>query len=101
LIVGPGAFNPPPKVDSAIVRLVPHDDLPFPTKNVPTFQNVVRQAFNMRRKTLRNTLKSMITAENIESLDIDAGLRPERLSLEEYVKIADFVFENPLMTEGQ
>jgi 16S rRNA (adenine1518-N6/adenine1519-N6)-dimethyltransferase len=100
-IVGPGAFNPPPKVDSAIVRLVPHDDLPFPTKNVPTFQNVVRQAFNMRRKTLRNTLKSMITAENIESLDIDAGLRPERLSLEEYVKIADFVFENPLMTEGQ
>jgi 16S rRNA (adenine1518-N6/adenine1519-N6)-dimethyltransferase len=100
-IVGPGAFNPPPKVDSAIVRLVPHDDLPFPTKSVPTFQNVVRQAFNMRRKTLRNTLKSMITAENIESLDIDAGLRPERLSLEEYVKIADFVFENPLVTEGQ
>jgi 16S rRNA (adenine1518-N6/adenine1519-N6)-dimethyltransferase len=100
-IVGPGAFNPPPKVDSAIVRLVPHDDLPFPTKSVPTFQNVVRQAFNMRRKTLRNTLKSMITAENIEGLDIDAGLRPERLSLEEYVKIADFVFENPLITEGQ
>jgi 16S rRNA (adenine1518-N6/adenine1519-N6)-dimethyltransferase len=55
----------------------------------------------MRRKTLRNTLKSMITAENIEGLDIDAGLRPERLSLEEYVKIADFVFENPLITEGQ
>jgi 16S rRNA (adenine1518-N6/adenine1519-N6)-dimethyltransferase len=100
-IVGPGAFNPPPKVDSAIVRLVPHDDLPFPTKSVSTFQNVVRQAFNMRRKTLRNTLKSMITVENIESLDIDAGLRPERLSLEEYVKIADFVFENPLVTEGQ
>ncbi|MFQ3172136.1 MAG: 16S rRNA (adenine1518-N6/adenine1519-N6)-dimethyltransferase [Oleispira sp.] len=100
-IVGPGAFNPPPKVDSAIVRLVPHKTLPFPAKNITTFQNVVRQAFSMRRKTLRNTLKVMITAENIESLDIDSGLRPERLSLEQYVKIADFVFDNPLVTEGQ
>jgi 16S rRNA (adenine1518-N6/adenine1519-N6)-dimethyltransferase len=100
-IVGPGAFNPPPKVDSAIVRLVPHKTLPFPTKSINTFQNVVRQAFSMRRKTLRNTLKVMITAENIESLDIDSSLRPERLSLEQYVKIADFVFDNPLVTEGQ
>ena len=39
----------------------------------------------------------MITVENIESLDIDASLRPERLSLEEYVKIADFVADNPLL----
>jgi 16S rRNA (adenine1518-N6/adenine1519-N6)-dimethyltransferase len=100
-IVGPGAFNPPPKVDSAIVRLVPHKTLPFPTKSITTFQNVVRQAFSMRRKTLRNTLKIMITAENIESLDIDSSLRPERLSLEQYVKIADFVFDNPIVTEGQ
>ncbi len=97
-IVGPGAFNPPPKVDSAIVRLVPHDTLPFPTKDISVLQHVVRQAFSMRRKTLRNTLKSMITAENIESLNIDASLRPERLSLEEYVRIADFVADHPLTT---
>ena len=95
-IVGPGAFNPPPKVDSAIVRLTPHDVLPFPTKNVPTLQHVVRQAFSMRRKTLRNTLKTLISADNIAALGIDAGLRPERLSLEQYVQIADFVFDNPL-----
>ena len=99
--MGPGAFNPPPKVDSAIVRLVPHETLPFPTKDFTTLQNVVRQAFSMRRKTLRNTLKSMITAADIESLDIDAGLRPERLSLEQYVKIADFVTDNPLKTDGE
>lgn len=95
-IVGPGAFNPPPKVDSAIVRLTPHDALPFPAKNVPTLQHVVRQAFSMRRKTLRNTLKTLISADNIAALGIDAGLRPERLSLEQYVQIADFVFDNPL-----
>jgi 16S rRNA (adenine1518-N6/adenine1519-N6)-dimethyltransferase len=80
---------------------VPHKTLPYPTKSITTFQNVVRQAFSMRRKTLRNTLKIMITAENIESLDIDSSLRPERLSLEQYVKIADFVFDNPIVTEGQ
>jgi 16S rRNA (adenine1518-N6/adenine1519-N6)-dimethyltransferase len=95
-IVGPGAFNPPPKVDSAIVRLVPHDTLPFPTKDVSVLQHVVRQAFSMRRKTLRNTLKTLISADHIESLGIDASLRPERLTLEEYVKIADFVADNPL-----
>jgi 16S rRNA (adenine1518-N6/adenine1519-N6)-dimethyltransferase len=92
-IVGPGAFNPPPKVDSAIVRLTPHDDLPFPTKCEKTLQNVVRQAFTMRRKTLRNTLKTMLSAEDISALGIDPGLRPERLTLEEYVKIADFVYD--------
>lgn len=98
-IVGPGAFNPPPKVDSAIVRLVPHDTLPFPAKDITVLQHVVRQAFSMRRKTLRNTLKSLITADSIESLEIDAGLRPERLSLEDYVKIADFIVDNPLATK--
>lgn len=95
-IVGPGAFNPPPKVDSAIVRLVPHDTLPFPAKDISVLQHVVRQAFSMRRKTLRNTLKTLITAASIEGLGIDAGLRPERLTLEEYVKIADFIVDNPL-----
>lgn len=98
-IVGPGAFNPPPKVDSAIVRLVPHETLPFPTKDYSVLENVVRQAFNMRRKTLRNTLKSLISAQNIEGLGIDASLRPERLTLEEYVKIADFVADNPLVSK--
>lgn len=94
-IVGPGAFNPPPKVDSAIVRLIPHDTLPYPTKSVETLQHVVRQAFSMRRKTLRNTLKTLISSEHISELGIDPALRPERLSLEEYVRIADFVFEHP------
>ena len=92
--VGPGAFKPAPKVDSAIVRLVPYDELPFPVKDHRTLENVVRESFSMRRKTLRNNLKRTITSEQLESLGIDAGLRPERLSLEEYTKIADFVFEN-------
>ena len=58
--VGPGAFRPAPKVDSAIVRLVPHKTLPHPAKDLATLQAVVRTAFNARRKTLRKALGGMI-----------------------------------------
>lgn len=92
-IVGPGSFNPPPKVDSAIVRLSPYVSLPYPAKDVKMLERVVREAFNMRRKTLRNTLKNLMTSEQIEALDIDSGLRPENLSLQDYVRIANALSE--------
>lgn len=92
-IVGPGSFNPPPKVDSAIVRMSPYDVLPFPAKDTKTLERVVREAFSMRRKTLRNTLKNLISAEQLEAIGIDTTLRPERLTLEEYVRIADAVYQ--------
>ena len=57
--VGPGAFNPAPKVDSAIVRLVPHETLPHPARDHRQLERVVREAFNQRRKTLRNTLRGL------------------------------------------
>lgn len=87
--VGPGAFRPAPKVDSAIVRLVPHRELPHPAKDLKTLQAVVRTAFSARRKTLRKALGSMITVEQLQSLGINDGLRPENLSLADYVQIAD------------
>jgi len=91
--VGPGAFKPAPKVDSAIVRLVPHETLPHPAKDLATLQAVVRTAFNARRKTLRKALGGMISAGQLQSLGIDDGLRPENLSLADYVHIADFLFD--------
>jgi len=91
--VGPGAFKPAPKVDSAIVRLVPHETLPHPARDLATLQAVVRTAFNARRKTLRKALGGMISAEQLQSLGIDDGLRPENLSLADYVHIADFLFD--------
>ena len=92
-VVGPGSFNPPPKVDSAIVRLRPYEQLPIQAKSVATLQQVVREAFSMRRKTIRNTLRNLISAEQLEALGIDIGLRPEVLTLEQYVRIADAVFD--------
>ncbi|TNE72635.1 MAG: 16S rRNA (adenine(1518)-N(6)/adenine(1519)-N(6))-dimethyltransferase RsmA [Gammaproteobacteria bacterium] len=92
--VGPGAFRPAPKVDSAIVRLVPHDTLPHPARDLSTLQAVVRTAFNARRKTLRKALAAMVTVDQLQSLGINDGLRPENLSLADFVKIADLVYDN-------
>ena len=87
--VGPGAFNPPPKVDSAIVRLVPHEVLPHPAKDHRLLERVVREAFNQRRKTLRNTLKQLLPADAIEAAGVDGSLRPEQLDLAAFVRLAD------------
>ena len=91
--VPPEAFNPRPKVDSAIVRLVPHQTLPCPAQNVKTLETVLRDTFNQRRKTLRNSLKKYLSAEQIEALGIDPGLRPEMLALADFVAISDAIDE--------
>ncbi|AOY89789.1 16S rRNA (adenine(1518)-N(6)/adenine(1519)-N(6))-dimethyltransferase [Marinobacter salinus] len=91
--VGPGAFRPAPKVDSAIVRLVPHETLPYPAKDLSTLQAVVRTAFNARRKTLRKALGGMVTVDQLQGLGIDDGLRPENLSLADFVRIADLLVD--------
>ncbi|WP_286220946.1 16S rRNA (adenine(1518)-N(6)/adenine(1519)-N(6))-dimethyltransferase RsmA [Marinobacter apostichopi] len=98
--VGPGAFRPAPKVDSAIVRLVPHDSLPHPAKDLGTLQAVVRTAFNARRKTLRKALGSLITVDQLQSLGINDGLRPENLSLADYVLIADLLVDQKATDAG-
>ena len=89
--VGPGAFNPAPKVDSAIVRLIPHATVPHPADDVEVLEILVRDAFNQRRKTLRNNLKNLLSGEQIETLGIDPGIRPEQLGLTEFVTIANFL----------
>ena len=91
--VGSGAFRPAPKVDSAIVRLVPHRTLPHPAKDLATLQAVVRTAFNARRKTLRKALGGMVSVAQLQNLGINDGLRPENLALKDYVAIADLLVE--------
>jgi 16S rRNA (adenine1518-N6/adenine1519-N6)-dimethyltransferase len=94
--VGPGAFNPPPKVDSAIVRLVPHEILPHPAKDHRALERVVREAFNQRRKTLRNTLKALLTNDEIIAAGVDGSLRPEQLDLAAFVRLADKLSDQPV-----
>ncbi|MDY0205552.1 MAG: 16S rRNA (adenine(1518)-N(6)/adenine(1519)-N(6))-dimethyltransferase RsmA [Pseudomonas sp.] len=91
--VGPGSFSPPPKVDSAIVRLTPHAELPHQAKDVRALDRIVREAFNQRRKTLRNTLKNVLSAEEIEAAGVDGSLRPEQLDMAAFVRLADQLSE--------
>jgi 16S rRNA (adenine1518-N6/adenine1519-N6)-dimethyltransferase len=80
--VAPGAFRPPPKVDSAVVRLVPLPGVSLPEN----FAQIVRRAFSARRKTLRNSLR--LSPEDFAELGLDPKLRPENLSPSDYVRIA-------------
>lgn len=89
-IVPPEAFDPAPKVESAIVRLVPHKTLPFPVESIDRLQAVVKTAFTKRRKTLRNALAGVIELEALDELGIDKTLRPENLSLEQYSQLANW-----------
>lgn len=90
--VPPECFTPAPKVDSAIVRLTPYKTLPFPAKDHKLLEIIVREAFNQRRKTLRNTLKRYLSTEAIESAGVDGSLRPEQLTLADFVRLADELF---------
>lgn len=91
--VPPGAFFPPPKVESAIARLTPLAVVNHPVKDAVVFEQVVKQAFSQRRKTLRNTLKGLLTAEQIESLGINPAARAETLAIEEFTLLANATVE--------
>ena len=86
--VAPGAFRPPPKVESAVVRLTPLPAAEVVPLDERLFGTVVTRAFGARRKTLRNALFSLIDAEGLSALGIDPGLRPENVSPADYIRIA-------------
>ena len=88
LTVRPGAFNPPPKVDSAVIRLRPYETAPVDA-DPAQLSKVVNQAFSQRRKTLRNCLKGLITEQVIAELDIDPGCRAETLPLSAFARLAN------------
>jgi 16S rRNA (adenine1518-N6/adenine1519-N6)-dimethyltransferase len=86
--VGPGAFQPRPKVWSAIVRLRPTLSPRFDIGREGALRTVVTAAFSQRRKTLRNSLKGLLTVPDIESCGIDPQLRPETLAPEQFGRLA-------------
>ncbi len=95
LEVPPTAFKPAPKVDSAVVRLVPYKTLPHPVKDIYWLNRVTTQAFNQRRKTLRNALSTLFSAEQLEALGVDLNARAENLSLADYARLANWLCDNP------
>lgn len=91
--VAPGAFTPPPQVDSAVVRLIPHKECPHIAKSLPMLRNIVTTAFGQRRKTLRKSLSTLMSQDQWSIIDIDSQLRPEQLSVADFVAISNIVAE--------
>ncbi|NVE00713.1 16S rRNA (adenine(1518)-N(6)/adenine(1519)-N(6))-dimethyltransferase RsmA [Massilia sp. BJB1822] len=86
-VVPPEAFDPPPKVDSAIVRMIPIAE-PLPC-DAATLEAVVQKAFSQRRKVIRNCLAGMFTEEQIAAAGIKPTDRPEMVAMEAYVALAN------------
>jgi 16S rRNA (adenine1518-N6/adenine1519-N6)-dimethyltransferase len=89
LHVPPEAFNPPPKVDSAVVRRIPHHTKPVQVDSEEALHKICAQAFNQRRKTIRNSLKDSLSEAQIAELGIDPNLRAENLSLQQFAQLAN------------
>jgi 16S rRNA (adenine1518-N6/adenine1519-N6)-dimethyltransferase len=87
--VPPDAFTPPPKVTSQIVTLSPYQVSPFESTCILNLQDIVRKAFACRRKTLKNNLKGILSAQDFVALDIDPQARPETLSVADYVSLSN------------
>lgn len=93
LDVGPDAFYPQPKVDSAVVRMIPRVTPDPPAQDETLFARVVTTAFSQRRKTLRNTLRNMLAEADFEALGIDPNARAETLAVGDFVRIANRLSE--------
>jgi 16S rRNA (adenine1518-N6/adenine1519-N6)-dimethyltransferase len=95
--LGPGSFNPPPKVNSAVIRLKRKTNIP--EVNHKLFRNIVKTSFNQRRKMLRNTLKPIITNPSILEDEI-FNKRPEQLSLTEFINLTNLIEKNNINESG-
>lgn len=91
LHVPPTAFKPAPKVESAVVRLIPYTTPPVDLIRVERLNQVCSMAFNQRRKTIRNSLKELVDVEEWQSLNVSPDLRAENISLAQYAELANFV----------
>jgi 16S rRNA (adenine1518-N6/adenine1519-N6)-dimethyltransferase len=88
------AFNPPPKVVSAIVRLIPYHTLPYKALDTATFKELVKQAFGKRRKTLKNALKHFVDPEIWDISPVNNQLRPEAFSVQDYVELSNVIYHH-------
>ncbi len=93
--VPPGAFRPPPKVDSAVVRLVPLPPEQVGARDPAMLDRVVRAAFEQRRKTLRNALSQVAGDADFVAAAIDPGARAEALAVSDFIRLANHLAARP------
>lgn len=95
--IPPTAFDPVPKVISALVRFIARQQFSPAAKDFDIFATIVKAAFSQRRKTIKNTLKTIIAADSLAQLGINPNDRPEQIAVAQYVTLANFIYaQNPL-----
>jgi 16S rRNA (adenine1518-N6/adenine1519-N6)-dimethyltransferase len=95
--VGPGSFSPPPKVDSAVVRLIPRTFDPI-CQNTELLSRIVLQAFQHRRKTIHNSLKGMVTDEELLQVHVPPQERAENITVKQFVQLANILHKKTLLS---
>jgi len=91
LTVESQAFNPAPKVTSKIIRLMPYEIPPHPVLDLHLLQNITTEAFNQRRKIIQNALSHYLIETDFKNLDLNPTLRPEALSVQDFIKISNYL----------
>jgi 16S rRNA (adenine1518-N6/adenine1519-N6)-dimethyltransferase len=94
LIIGPEAFHPAPKVDSAIIRITPRQKPKYQLSSEDCFEIIVREAFSQRRKTLRNGLKKYLNETNIKEIGIPLNERAENLKVKDFVNLSNLYYQS-------
>jgi len=92
-VIGPDSFDPPPKVNSKLVRLVPHVTPPFEVTNIKLFHQIVKSAFQQRRKTIKNAIKAFLSDIDLDNI-VNSQNRPEQISIKEFVAITNYITEH-------
>ncbi|MFN0313853.1 MAG: 16S rRNA (adenine(1518)-N(6)/adenine(1519)-N(6))-dimethyltransferase RsmA [Burkholderiales bacterium] len=97
--VPPEAFDPPPKVESAVVRIRPLPHPAAPVEDPILFGELVTRAFTQRRKMIRNALGNYLGASDWNEVALDPALRPENLSVEDYARVTNYVARQRISAE--
>lgn len=100
-LVPPGAFNPAPKVESAVVRMVPRPRAALAATDEALLEKIVKSAFAQRRKMLRNTLRAWLSEEDWGALGIEPTRRAEELAVGDYLRIANRLAEAGIISSSR
>jgi len=94
--VGPESFNPVPKVRSSIVKLEPIQRNNLKVFSHGAYELILRQSFKQKRKKIKNNLKNILTLDDFSNCNINPELRPECLSVEDYISIENYIFKKKI-----
>jgi len=89
--VAPNSFNPPPKINSSIVELIPKKEFKEKILNFVNFEKITKLAFGQKRKTIKNNFREVLSEADFEILNINPQNRPETLGVDDFVRIENYM----------